>query len=148
MNRASSAAVDMIKAFEGFVPYPYACSGGTLTIGYGTTGKDAEKFTKESPITKAQAEDLLLRDVQKVDAELAQLVKIDLQQRERDALVSLVYNIGITAFAKSTLLKLLNAGDKLAAADQFDRWTIAGGKESRGLKKRRASEKRHFLGHK
>ena len=138
----------MIKAFEGFVPYPYACVGGTLTIGYGTTGKDAERFTKESPITKAQAEELLLRDIKKIDAQLKEIITVDLQQRERDALVSLVYNIGIGAFSKSTLLRLLNAGDKLAAADQFDRWVFAGGKQSRGLKRRRAAEKRHFLGHK
>ncbi len=49
-------------------------------------------------------------------------VKVPLNENEKIALTSLIYNIGPNAFIKSTLLKKLNAGDKKGAADEFDRW--------------------------
>ena len=51
-----------------------------------------------------------------------------LNQNQFDALVSLSYNIGTSAFSGSTLVKKLNANDYHGAADQFDVWVNAGGK--------------------
>ena len=72
-------------------------------------------------------------------------VNIPLNQNQFDALVSLAYNIGTGAFNKSTLVKKLNAGDILGAADQFDVWVNAGGKRMQGRVNRRAKEKALFL---
>ncbi|MDX8205161.1 lysozyme, partial [Acinetobacter pittii] len=55
-------------------------------------------------------------------------------------------NIGVGAFKKSTLLKKLNSGDYKGAANQFDVWVNAGGKRLAGLVRRRAIEKKLFLG--
>lgn len=57
------------------------------------------------------------------------------------ALTSFTYNVGVGAFKSSTLLKKLNAGDYIGACDQLPRWKYAGGREFRGLIRRRAAER-------
>ncbi|EPF81527.1 lysozyme, partial [Acinetobacter gyllenbergii] len=49
------------------------------------------------------------------------------------------------AFKDSTLLKKLNAGDFMGAADQFPQWNKGGGKVMKGLVRRRAAERELFL---
>ena len=44
----------------------------------------------------------------------------------------------------STLLKLVNKGDLIAAAKEFPKWNKVGGKVSPGLVRRRAAEKFYF----
>jgi lysozyme len=56
------------------------------------------------------------------------------------ALVSLAYNIGAAAFARSSVLRAHNRGDKAAAARAFALWNKAGGRVIRGLVTRRAKE--------
>ena len=64
----------------------------------------------------------------------------------KDSLISLVYNIGSTAFKNSTLLKLLNQGEsKKVVADQFLRWVYADGVKNQGLINRRNREKTIFF---
>ncbi len=46
----------------------------------------------------------------------------------------------------STLLRKLNAGDHAGAADEFPKWNRGGGKVLRGLVRRRAAERKLFLG--
>ena len=71
-------------------------------------------------------------------------VAITLNQEEFDALVDLVFNIGATNFASSTLLRDLNAGDIAGAADQFERWDQCDGTVLAGLLRRRIAEKQEF----
>lgn len=61
------------------------------------------------------------------------------------ACVSLHYNIGDTAFDKSTLVKLLNKEDMQGAADQFPRWNLDNGKVINGLTIRRKAERDLFI---
>jgi len=56
-------------------------------------------------------------------------VTVPLHQREYDALVSLAYNIGPTAFCGSTLVKKLNAGDYQGACSEILRWRHYQGKD-------------------
>ena len=71
-------------------------------------------------------------------------VKIDLTHHQRNALVSLVYNIGPFAFRTSKALKALNAGDykefKIHAFDPKMGFVCAGGRHNKGLMVRRAHE--------
>lgn len=73
------------------------------------------------------------------------LVKTKLNQNQFDALVSFVYNVGTRKFAKSTMLKFLNANHFPLAAGQFDRWNKVKGVVCQGLVNRRKSEKELFL---
>ncbi|MDU6101543.1 MAG: lysozyme, partial [Acinetobacter sp.] len=76
---------------------------------------------------------------------LDKYVKVKVTQNQFDALASFVYNVGETAFVKSTMLAVLNQGNYIAAANQFDRWIFDNGKRINGLVNRRAAEKKLFL---
>jgi lysozyme len=71
---------------------------------------------------------------------IERLVHVDLNQNQFDALTSFVYNCGIGALEKSTLLKLLNQGKYEAVPAQLMRWVNAGGKRYEGLVRRRKAE--------
>lgn len=142
----SENAIDVIRRFEGFSDKPYPDAQG-YSIGYGHFIKPGEKFTT---LTEAQARALLRDDAGIAAATVKNSVTVPLTQNQFDALTSLVYNIGATAFRNSTLLKKLNAGDYSAAAQQFDVWnkaTVPGmGKiVVSALVQRRADEKELFL---
>jgi lysozyme len=66
-------------------------------------------------------------------------------QGEFDAMVSLAWNIGISAFKKSTVVKAHNRGDKTAAARAFGLWNKVKGKVNKGLVRRRALEAAWYL---
>lgn len=69
------------------------------------------------------------------------LIKVPLLENPFSSLVSLAYNVGLGAFEKSTLLKMLNSGkEHEAIAPQFLRWNKAGGKVLTGLTRRRQAE--------
>ncbi|ENU92029.1 hypothetical protein F971_03122 [Acinetobacter vivianii] len=68
-----------------------------------------------------------------------------LSQNQFDALVNLTYNIGETAFKKSTLLEMLNAGNYRGAADQFLVGDKSKGKVLNGLVRRCKTERELFL---
>jgi lysozyme len=144
MMRVSEQGLELIKQFEGFSAEPYYCPGGKLTIGYGHVMTDGESSFIEK-ITKEHAEELLRLDTQYAENAICNLVTQPLSQNQFDALVSFIYNIGSAAFEKSTLLRLLNAGDMNGAAKQFGRWIYAAGHKLEGLVRRRVAEAEFFL---
>jgi GH24 family phage-related lysozyme (muramidase) len=96
-------------------------------------------------ITQAEADERLRDDLGDAEAAVERLVTVPLNPNEHAALVSLVFNIGSGAFSHSTLLRLLNGGNRAGAARQFKRWNRGGGKVLNGLVKRRAAETALFL---
>ena len=140
--RTSDAGIAFIKSFEAFRAMPYKDQAGLWTIGWGHLIHPDEDFTGGIPLT--DADELFLSDLSGFEDEVNEAVEIDLAQQEFDALVSLAFNIGNGNFANSTLLKLLNTGDRTNAATQFIRWDYAGGKVSAGLMARRVAEKTMF----
>jgi lysozyme len=56
------------------------------------------------------------------------------------ASVSLAFNVGASAFCKSTMARKFNSGDYVGACAQLPRWNRAGGKISNGLIARRKTE--------
>lgn len=137
---------DAIKEHEGLRLVAYLDSVGVWTIGYGDTGKDV---VKGLTITKEQAENRLRKRLVEFEGYVNKAVKVKLTQNQFDALVSLVYNIGPTNFNESTLLRKLNAGDYVGAANQFLVWNkgrVDGMlKVINGLTNRRKSERELFL---
>jgi|GEM_PF-793305 len=107
------------------------------TIGYGHTGPDVYEG---QVIDETQADDLFAVDKTDFETSLSALVKVPLNQNQFNALMSLVYNIGIPNFAESNQLKLLNAGKYTQSAAEFASWRLARGVVSRGLVARRARE--------
>lgn len=139
--------IDAIKEHEGLRLVAYLDSVGVWTIGYGDTGPDV---IKGLTITKEEAEKRLRERLVEFEGYVNTYVKVSLKQHQFDALVSLVYNIGPANFKTSTLLKKLNAGDYIGAADQFLVWNKGrvDGKlvVIKGLANRRAKERKQFLG--
>ncbi len=126
----------------------YLDSGGVWTIGWGSIWNyDKNRAVKQGDtITQEQADRYLEIEAAQKYAAVKSLVKVPLTNNELIALCSLVYNIGVNAFAKSTLLKQLNAGvDRVTVAQQFDRWVYDNGIIVKGLQNRRAKEKKIFL---
>lgn len=132
----------LIKASEGLRLKTYLDEGGVPTIGWGHTGPDV---IVGRTISTAEAELLLTIDLQRFESAVARLVHAPLNQEQFDALVCLVYNIGVGAFTDSTLLALLNKKDYAGAANQFLRWNKINGASSPGLVRRRAAERNLFL---
>lgn len=147
--KTSAAGRTAITRHEGLRlnAYPDPASGGEpWTIGVGhTSSAGAPKVTKGMKITKAQADEILSRDLVTFEKAVNDAVKVPVNQNEFDALVSLAFNIGAGAFKKSSLVKRLNEGKRQAAADQFLSWTKAAGKTMPGLVNRRNDERKMFL---
>lgn len=144
--RTSSQGIDLICDFEGYRNKAYDDGVGVWTIGYGTTRyPSGNKVVKGDVISMAQAKEYMAHDLASFESAVNQSVKVPLKQNQFDALVSLTYNIGITAFKNSTLLKMLNSGNLAGAAGQFLVWNKAGGKVMQGLVQRREREKILFL---
>lgn len=139
--KISAAGLALIKSFESLELKAYLPTDKDVpTIGYGHT-----QFVKMGDTcTETQAEQWLREDCAWAEDCVTNGVHVDLSQNEFDALVSLVFNIGCTAFKNSTLLKLLNANDKEGAMGQFRRWNRQAGQELAGLTRRRAAEERMF----
>lgn len=136
-------AIALIKKHEGLRLHAYLCPAGKPTIGWGTT----RGVQMGMVIDQHTAEGLLMSDVLKVYLPaIKNNVKVEINDNEACALISLVYNIGETRFQKSTLLSLLNGGSpRNYVADQFGRWVMAKGKRLRGLMIRREEERLLFL---
>ena len=137
----SKKGIDLIKRYEGCRLKAYKCPAGVWTIGYGHTNN----VRPDDIITQDDAEELLKRDLKVHEDNVKRVVKIALTQNQSDALVSFEYNVGYGAFANSTLLKLLNAGNYNGASKQFERWVYAGDRVLEGLVKRRKAERELFL---
>lgn len=139
--KISQNGIDVAHYFEQCkleaYPDPGSKDGNPWTIGWGHTGQEV---VKGLIWTQAQADAAFLEDIAKFEEAIEDLVGVKLCQGEFDALVLFVYNIGVTAFRNSTMLRLLDACDLDGARGQFKRWNKNDGKVMRGLTRRRAAE--------
>ena len=146
-KKLSQKGYQLLEELEGFKAYPYLDSANVPTIGFGTIRyPDGRKVTMNDygPITKEQGrkykEHDLKRFVNAVNEELP-----DINQNQFDALVLFAYNIGVTGFKNSTLLRKakLNPEDP-SIKNEFLRWVKAGGKFVKGLENRRLKESKLY----
>ena len=81
---------------QAYIPVP----GDVPTIGFGTTGgvQIGDTITPEKAVERAY------RDIYKTETAIHKCVNVPLTQKEYDAYTSLAYNIGTSAFCKSTLV--------------------------------------------
>ena len=136
---------ELIKKYEGLSLKPYKCPAGIWTIGYGTTVYPNGNKVKptDEPITKDTASALLLNYV--INEILPKIEDLHLTDNQNKALVSLIYNIGWSAFAKSKCYKAIKTQDWETAFKNWD-WIKGGRKVLKGLVKRRAEEMALFFG--
>ncbi len=121
---------------ENIAYMPYRDIAGVLTVCVGHTGPDIEMRR----YSHAECMALLDSDLKPVYAAIDRLVRVPLTPYQKTALATFIFNTGVTAFSKSTLLKKLNAGDYAGARDQMARWVFAAGHKWKGLMNRREVE--------
>lgn len=145
---ASNNLINFIKKWEGVKYNPYLCPAGVPTIGVGfTTYLDGTPVTlNDPPLDDIQINRILSVKLDEFSAQVKRILGdtllVTLPQEALDALVSLVYNIGVVAFAKSTLLKKLK--ESKLNFDEIEKWWAcwnkSNGKVLDGLVRRRAAE--------
>lgn len=146
----SEAGARFIARFEGFRAELYNDPANHCTIGYGhlvhhgpINGSEPVEF--RNGLTEAAALALLREDAASAAAAVRAGVDVPLSQSQLDALICFTFNVGTGAFAKSTLLKVLNGGDYDSVPSQLARWTKAGGRTLPGLVSRRTAEGELFV---
>lgn len=136
----SDKGAKFIGAHEGVKTRAYYDPIGVVTIGIGHTNPAGPPPVRIGDvITVAEAYRIFRNDIVSVEADIARVLKVPVNQTQWDALVSFVYNLGIGNFSKSTLLRRLNAGD-FAVGNEFGKWNKAGGRVLPGLTRRRSEE--------
>jgi lysozyme len=121
-------AIGILKHYEqgphgGPALQTYYDSAGVATIGWGHKILSWEDYT--TGITAEEADAILENDVAKTVYALNGLLQVDVTQNQFDAMLCLAFNIGITAFRTSTLLRKVNTGDTEGAAQEFLVWDKA-----------------------
>ena len=96
--KTSKRGIDLIKQFEGLELTAYHCSAGVPTIGYGHT----RGVSLGDSCTEAQAEAMLVKDLEDTERQVIFYTKSLLTQNQFDALVSWTYNLGAGNLAKKS----------------------------------------------
>lgn len=136
----------MVNTWEGcrLSAYPDTTSGAApWTIGYGHTRADV---VPGLTITQEQAEAWLQSDAAEAAGSVDRLLHgVALTTHQRDALISLCFNVGAVALEHSTLRKRLLAGESAAVvlAQEMPRWCKGPNGPVKGLKRRRAAGVAH-----
>ena len=149
MIEVPKAAIELAKRFEGFerrvkrgieiTAVPYICPAGFWTIGYGHLCDP-----KHSPITEAEAEVYLARDLQSALAATLRYCPVLAAESEGRliAITDFAFNLGAGRLQTSTLRRRVNQRDWSAAAAELRRWVYGGGRVLPGLVARREAEAR------
>jgi lysozyme len=134
---------DLIKKFEGYSDKPYKCPAGIPTIGYGNTyyPNGVKVKLTDKPIAKEYANEILAFVADNFAKDVLKVVKSNISVNQLNALTAFAYNLGMTNFRNSSLLKLVNHNPNDAnIAKEFLKWNKANGKVLNGLTNRRIAE--------
>lgn len=135
---AAAALLAFTPAWEGTELTTYRDLGGVLTYCTGAT-EDAQWGKTYTP---AQCRAQLDRDLERHAAGIARCISMDrLTDGQKVAFVDAAYNIGVSAFCRSSMARRTNAGDMAGACDALLMWNKVSGKEVRGLTRRRQAER-------
>lgn len=131
---------ELIKKYEGFRDKAYKCPAGVWTIGYGSTFyKDGRCVSSNDTITEKDADELLKWYCDKI-----KLPKGNWSDNQKEALYSLIYNIGQGAFDRSNCKKHLESCEWQKAWKNWD-WNKCKGEVLESLEKRRKEERKIFF---
>jgi lysozyme len=157
--KVSPAAIQMIKHHEGVRTKPYRCPALLWTVGVGHVIDPTHTATpfnerKNLPIpagwdrvlTMDEVDRILAQDLGRFERGVVRLCPASVgNQGIFDSLVSFAFNVGLGNLQRSSLRMKTNRGELEEAADEFLKWTKAGGKVLPGLVKRRMDERALYL---
>jgi len=150
----SPQAIRTIKHHEGVRLRPYRCPALLWTIGCGHVLYPAQgrlkledrkgyalKDADNRVWTQDEVDALLRSDLARFESGVARMCPASVGSQGRfDALVSFSFNVGLGTLQRSTLRSKFNRGDFEGAAQEFLKFTKAGGKVLKGLVNRRNDE--------
>jgi lysozyme len=135
----AQSTIDLITGFEGSKTKAYQDQKGNWTIGVGHLIRSQDRYMLHRELSEAEVRGLLHQDLKKCSEALESALKVMVNRTQADALHSLCHNIGPDRMARSDVVRYLNEGDQIKAANAFMEWT------NPGLKKRRQAERALFL---
>ena len=141
-------AASICRRFEGLYLKPYLCPAGVPTIGYGATFyQDGKKVSlRDKPITREQAEDLLMYHLKQYFLKEVLLLCYTLDTESKAAsILDFAFNVGLGNLRISTLRKRILSKNWEGVPNQLMRWNKAQGKVLKGLTLRREAEKVLFI---
>lgn len=133
--------VPLVVYYEGTITHTYKDPIGIITACTGHTGAElklGQAFTTSE--CQSMLENDLLKHADDIDC-----IKKPLSDGQKAAFISFGFNVGKAKLCNSTLAKKANAGDIAGACNELPRWVYAGGKELKGLVKRREAERKLCL---
>lgn len=148
----SSSGVTFLKNIESLRTTPYDDQTGETidswiegaTIGYGHLIPKAEWTLYKGGITESQADTLFKGDIAPFVNGVNQNITTPLNNHQFDALVILAFNIGVSAFSNSSVVKIINDPEAKTAysilEDAWKAWKKSQGKVNQGLINRRKAE--------
>ena len=157
--KVSPAAIEMIKHHEGVRTRPYKCPALLWTIAVGHVIDPTHAAVKyeerrnlpipagwDRTLTMAEVDAILAQDLSRFERGVLRLCPAAAgRQGVFDSLVSFAFNVGLGNLQRSSLRMKTNRGDFDEAADEFLKWTKAGGRVLPGLVKRRNDERALYL---
>jgi lysozyme len=149
---AAVATALFIAGFEGNSNTVYVDPVGhyAVCVGHDSTGVDGKPLRLGETYTDDVCSYLLGKDTAAAMAVVTNKVRVPISDGERDAYTDFVFNMGASAFAGSTALRKLNAGDHTGACNELTRWNKGHVRGQvvvlPGLTKRRAAEVKACLG--
>ncbi len=145
----SQRGLDLIKEYESYSGEAYLCPEGVPTLGWGSIRWDARTPVRMGDkCTLEQAENLIRKEVQRIEDAIDAAVRVPLTQGQFDCLCSWGYNVGLGWIngkrkgGAATLIRYLNAGqyDKVPSELLKFRRGANSGKALNGLLNRRKRE--------
>jgi lysozyme len=157
--KVSAELINLVKHHEGVRMRPYRCPALLWTVGVGhvidpSHAKVPFEERRDLPIpegwdrniTMDEVDAILAQDLARFERGVARLCSSAVNHQGRfDALVSFAFNVGLGNLQRSGLRMKHNRGEFDAAADEFMKWSKAGGKVLKGLVNRRRDEQRLYL---
>ena len=136
IGAAAGLAVPLVSAWEGIRARPYKDPVGISTVCYGETSAEMRPYSPQ------ECKDMLNRAItQRYGPDVLKCTPgIGDYPGAFAAAISLAYNIGPTAYCRSTAARKFQQGDLKGGCDAFALWVKAGGRVLPGLVNRREAE--------
>ena len=154
----SEKCLKMLQHHEGIRQKPYRCPAKLWTVGCGHVLyprqaqmklEERDSFLLEERDNRTfsmdEVNEIMKNDLNRFERGVEKYCPVKLTQGQFDALVSFSFNLGIGTLQRSTLRQKVLRGDMEGAAEEFLKYTLAGGKVLKGLVTRRNDERALFL---
>ncbi len=121
------SATQLTAPSEGFVDKPYLDPVNILTTCYGTTdNNNIGVVIKDKVYTEQECTLMLAQELQEIEEKITPMIKVPVNDYQKAAFLDFSYNLGVTAFQKSSILGLMNAGNTKAACARLMEYVFAG----------------------